>query len=58
MIKAVFRDGLIVFFFLTVIIDVSFAQLPEANSQFHLINQTFNAKQDQAEKRDSRKNEI
>jgi len=57
MIKAVFRDGHILFF-LTVIIDVSFAQLPEANSQFHLINQTFNAKQDQAEKRDSRKNEF
>ena len=50
MIKAFFRDGLIVFLFLTVIIDVSFAQLPEANSQFHLISQTFNAKQDQAEK--------
>jgi hypothetical protein len=32
--------------FLTVIIDVSFAQLPETNSQFHLINKTFNAKQD------------
>ena len=50
MIKAVFGEGLIVFFFPTVIIDVSFAQLPEANSQFHLIHQTFNAKQDQAEK--------
>ncbi len=32
--------------FLTVIIDVSFDQLPEANLQFHIINQTFNAKQD------------
>ena len=46
MIKAILRDGPVGFFFLTVMIDVSFAQLPEANSQFHLINQTFNAKQD------------
>ena len=46
MTKAVLRDGLVGFFFLTVIIDVSFAQLPEANLQFHIINQTFNAKQD------------
>ncbi len=46
MTKAVLRDGLVGFFFLTVIIDVSFAQLPDANLQFHIINQTFNAKQD------------
>ena len=48
-VKAIFKGGLAVFFFLTVIINVSFAQLPEGNSQFQLVNQTFHAKEDQAE---------
>lgn len=56
-VKAFFKSGLAVFFFLTVIINVSFAQLPETNSQVQLFNQTFHAKEDQAEGVETQSNE-
>jgi membrane-associated phospholipid phosphatase len=48
-VKTIFKGWLAAFFFLTVIINLSFAQLPDANSQFQLVNQIIHAEEDQAE---------
>ena len=47
--KVVFGGCLVALFLLTVIIDVSFAQSAETDSQFHFNDQIFEAHQNETE---------